>query len=148
MPIKLAKLSGQKVQKVKKVYPYKALLDLKKKLGSNIKVFWSDDLVSEINILNNCISIKRYVESPIQQIFSKSKITPDEFISVLSTRCLERDNGDVSRLLDAIHLKEYDIPSIIRKTHGVSYNDPLWFQFEGEEQLAAKDVLIKENLYV
>ena len=125
-----------------------SLLDLKKKLGAKIKVFWSDDLVSEIDISDTYICIKRYVKSPVKQIFSKTKMTPSEFINVLSTRCLERNNGDIPLVLRVTNLKEYDIPSVIRKTHGVSYNDPLWFQFEGEEHLAAKDILIKENLYV
>ena len=33
---------------------------------------------------------------------------------------------------------------IVRKTHGVSYNDYLWFRFPGEN-LRAEDVLVRDE---
>ena len=39
---------------------------------------------------------------------------------------------DINEILKQLGLKSYDPLEIVKKTHGVSYNDFLWFQFEGE----------------
>ena len=44
--------------------------------------------------------------------------------------------------LRALGLTEYKPLDIVRKTHGVSYNDFLWFRFPGEN-ISSKDVLVR-----
>ena len=124
-----------------------SFIDLRKALGSHIKVFWMDELVTNIFLRDKLVLVKRYDKSPVKQIFPKNRMTYSEFVDILSSRCWESENADMQRILQANDLKEYSIPYVIKKTHGVSYNDPLWFEFENEN-LSARDVLIKENLYV
>ena len=39
-------------------------------------------------------------------------------------------------------LSEYNPYEIVKHTHGVSYNDFIWFRFPGEK-LTSKDVLVR-----
>ena len=46
--------------------------------------------------------------------------------------------GDIKN----IGLSEYNPYEIVKHTHGVSYNDFIWFRFPGEK-LTSKDVLVR-----
>ena len=60
----------------------------------------------------------------------------------LKLRCFDEERTDSHEKLKAMGLKEYRPLDIVRKTHGVSYNDFLWFRFPGEN-ITAKDVLVR-----
>ena len=49
---------------------------------------------------------------------------------------------DIQELLNRIGLSEYNPQQIVRRTHGVSYNDYIWFRFPGE-RLTSRDVLVR-----
>ena len=61
---------------------------------------------------------------------------------ILELRCWERDRADINELLENIGLQEYNPQEIVRKTHGVSFNDYIWIRFPGEK-LTSKDVLVR-----
>ncbi len=61
---------------------------------------------------------------------------------ILELRCFEKGRADIPQILDRLGLNEYNPQELIRKTHGVSHNDYIWFRFPGEK-LTAKDVLVR-----
>ena len=61
---------------------------------------------------------------------------------ILELRCWDKQRSDITEILAHLGLKEYNPYEIVRKTHGVSYNDYIWFRFPGEK-LTSKDVLVR-----
>ena len=65
---------------------------------------------------------------------------------VFRRRCWEEDRDGLDNILNKLGLTHYDPLEIVKKTHGVSYNDFLWFQFEGE-RLFWKDVARATDMF-
>ncbi len=61
---------------------------------------------------------------------------------ILELRCWDKQRSDITEILAHLGLKEYNPYEIVRKTHGVSYNDYIWFRFPGEKR-TSKDVLVR-----
>jgi len=61
---------------------------------------------------------------------------------IMEMRCWEKGRPDINEILNHLGLSEYNPYEIVRKTHGVSYNDFIWFRFPGEK-LTSKDVLVR-----
>lgn len=87
----------------------------------------------------NEVTIKRFTLHPVKQIFSLDKMDIFGLSEVFRRRCWEEDRDGLDNILNKLGLTHYDPLEIVKKTHGVSYNDFLWFQFEGE-RLFWKDV--------
>ena len=62
---------------------------------------------------------------------------------ILRSRCIDEGRSDVGRVLKAMGLNEYNPLEIVRRTHGVSYNDYIWIRFPGEK-LRAEDVMVRD----
>ena len=45
----------------------------------------------------------------------------------------EKERPDIMEILKNIGLSEYNPYEIVKHTHGVSYNDFIWFRFPGEK---------------
>jgi len=107
--------------------------------GLEILCFWNDELVSFITVKNNKAKVQRFTEHPVKQIFHEGEIDLFRLSTILETRCWQRDCRNIDNYLKKLDIPYYDPLAIVKKTHGVSYNDFLWFRFNGES-LTWKDV--------
>ncbi len=107
------------------------------------EVFWKNELSSRVSVHKNRVHVSRYIIHPIRQIFHSDTITRHQLMEALRLRCFEEGRADIDVKLAAIGLTEYDPLEIVRRTHGVSYNDFIWIRFPGEK-LCAEDVLVRE----
>jgi len=110
--------------------------------GLEILCFWNDELVALVNVKNNRAKVQRFTEHPVKQIFRDDELDVFKLSSILETRCWLRDCRNIDNYLKKLDIQYYDPLAIVRKTHGVSYNDFLWFRFNGES-LTWKDVAPK-----
>lgn len=102
--------------------------------------YWKDEPVSEVHVENMRVYVKRFVKNhPIKQIFPVEEMDVFKLTEILKMRCWEDNRAELDALLKKIGVAFYDPLEIVRKTHGVSYNDFLWIQFRGEH-LRWKDV--------
>jgi hypothetical protein len=101
--------------------------------------FWKDEVVSYISIRDNKVKIQRFTLHPVKQIFNSDELDLYKFSCVLETRCWQRECKNIDNYLTKLNVPYYDPLAIIEKTHGVSYNDFLWFKQNGEN-LQWKDV--------
>lgn len=108
----------------------------------NFKTYWQDQLTAEVKIENNLVKIKRYDTNPAKQMFCKDTMQLFELGSILETRCWSEDRADLEFLLNSIGLHEYNVYEIVQKTHGVTVQDYIWIEFEGDH-LNAREVLKK-----
>jgi hypothetical protein len=109
----------------------------------DFSVMWKDEKTADVHADNSQVTIKRYTLHPAKQIFCKDKMTRYELGQIMKTRCWDEHRAGLERLLAALGLTEYNPYEICRKTHGVMYQDKIWFCYEGE-QLSYEDVAIKD----
>lgn len=108
----------------------------------SFELFWKDEIVSRISVRGSRAYISRFTTHPARQLFAAGQMSRDQVNRVLEMRCWDRNRPDLRDLLAHIGLDDYHPYEIVRRTHGVSWNDYLWFRFPGEA-LTAKDVLVR-----
>lgn len=106
--------------------------------GLEFICYWKDEPISEVHVNSTNVHIKRFSAHPVKQIFAQSNMDIFRLSKILETRCWQRESRNIDSYLKKLNLNYYDPLSIVRKTHGVSYNDFLWFQFKGEDLEWAK----------
>lgn len=106
--------------------------------GLEFTCYWKDEPISEVHVNSTNVHIKRFSSHPVKQIFAQSNMDIFRLSKILETRCWQRESRNIDNYLKKLNLNYYDPLSIVRKTHGVSYNDFLWFQFKGEDLEWAK----------
>lgn len=116
----------------------------KEKLIDNYRfeVFWKDRIVSRVTVTGKDAHISRYTMHPAHQLFASSRMSRHQINQIFEMRCWDRNRPDILQLLAGIGLTEYNPRQIVRRTHGVTWNDYLWFRFPGEA-LTDRDVLIR-----
>lgn len=106
------------------------------------EVYWKDQITARVYVKKKDVIISRYSDNPGRQLFAEKKMTRYQLGKILELRCFEKGRADINDILTHLGLKEYNPYEIIKKTHGVSYNDFIWFRFPGEK-LTSKDVLVR-----
>lgn len=102
--------------------------------------YWKDEPMAEVHVENMKVYVKRFVKDhPVKQIFPVEEMDVFKLTEILKSRCWEDNRAGLDVLLKKIGVSFYDPLEIVKKTHGVSYNDFLWIQFRGEH-LSWKDV--------
>lgn len=106
------------------------------------EVFWKNELSARVAVKNDRVHVSRFIDHPIRQLFSGEVISRNQLNQILRLRCFDEHRADCSEKLHALGLREYNPLEIVKITHGVTYNDYLWFRFPGEK-LSASDVLVR-----
>lgn len=106
------------------------------------EVYWKDEITARVYINANEVLVSRFTDNPGKQLFAQKKMTRYQLGKILELRCWEKERADIGEILRNLGLNEYNPYEIVRKTHGVSYNDFIWFRFPGEK-LTSKEVLVR-----
>lgn len=108
----------------------------------SFEVFWKDEIVASVRVKGASVEVSRFSNHPGKQLFYSTRMTRFQLNQIFEMRCIEKERPDISLILRHLGLNEYNPLEIVRKTHGVSYNDYIWFRFPGE-RLCSKDVLVR-----
>ena len=108
----------------------------------SFEVFWKDEITARVSVRGSKVHVSRYCRHPVKQLFAQENMTRYQLNKILEMRCFEKERGDIWEILEHLGLEEYNPQEMVKKTHGVSYNDYIWFRFPGEN-LTAKDVLVR-----
>lgn len=108
----------------------------------SFEVFWRDEITARVSVKGSKVHVSRYCSHPVKQLFAQENMTRYQLNKILEMRCFEKERGDIRQILEYLGLKEYNPQEMVKRTHGVSYNDYIWFRFPGEK-LTAKDVLVR-----
>ena len=106
------------------------------------EVYWKDEITARVYVRGKDVVVSRFTDNPGKQLFADKKMTRYQLGRILELRCWDKQRSDITEILAHLGLKEYNPYEIVRKTHGVSYNDYIWFRFPGEK-LTSKDVLVR-----
>ena len=128
----------------------KECIQLKKEIAKvepeeySFEVYYKNEISARVSVRKSKVHVSRYIIHPINQLFCSDTITRNQLNEIYKLRCFDENRYDAADKLRAMGLSEYNPQKIVRITHGVSYNDYLWFRFPGEK-LRAEDVLVREE---
>ena len=108
----------------------------------SFEVYWKDEIMARVYVKKKNVIVSRFSDNPGRQLFAEKKMTRYQLGKILELRCFEKGRPDIDEILNHLGLKEYNPYEIVRKTHGVSHNDFIWFRFPGEN-ITSKDVLVR-----
>ncbi|MCD7717478.1 MAG: hypothetical protein LUI39_13725 [Lachnospiraceae bacterium] len=101
-----------------------------------------DRKTADVEIRNNEVSVKKYTTRMDEQPFYSGPADMERIYGFLEGRCMNRNRNCLGEYLDWLGLDEYDPYEIVKKTHGVMWEDFLWLKFPGED-ISWKDVRIR-----
>lgn len=109
-------------------------------------IMWKNDKMADVVMnQNTCkVSVKKYSEHPLHQPFHMRNIGVRNIYDFVKRRVFEESRPDKAELLSHLNLKEYNPYAIVRRTHGVSYDDYLWIKFEDDTDLTWEKVHIRD----
>ena len=107
--------------------------------NEDFSVFWEDEKTADVKIAESAATITRYTTNPAKQIFSKDEIPLFELGEILTWRCWDKNRENIEKYLYKLGLTEFNPYKICRKTHGVMFQDKIWFRYKNET-LSWKDV--------
>ena len=114
----------------------------------NFSVLWKNEVVAEVSVTEDekgfktLNYIKRYTEDIAKQPFGGDRLDLPRVYEFLENRWFERARADVPEQLEYLGLTEYNPWEIVKKTHGVMFEDFIWIRFEGEN-ITWEDVKIR-----
>lgn len=121
---------------------YSTLLKLSNFFGSSIEdlfssfsdftLYWKDEKIADVVLSNDRVLVTRYSENPVKQLFYKDELTYYELGEILLWRCWDKNRENIEKYLYTLGLSEFNPYKICRLTHGVMYQDKIWFKFAGE----------------
>ena len=98
----------------------------------DFSVFCEDEKTADVIICENQVHIRRYTTNPAKQIFSCDSISLFELGEILKWRCWDEHRENIEKYLFKLGLTEFNSYKICRKTHGVMFQDKIWFKYNGE----------------
>lgn len=110
----------------------------------SLEVWWKNRLTAKVHSEGTKVYVESTEKNPMKRLFPNMTLSRYQASEVLKMRCWDPGRPDIRELLAACGLTKYVPLDIVRKTHGVSYNDFLWIKFPGED-LRAEDVLVRTD---
>ena len=110
----------------------------------SLEVWWKNRLTAKVHSKGTKVYVESTEKNPMKRLFPNMTLSRYQASEVLKMRCWDPGRPDIRELLAACGLTKYVPLDIVRKTHGVSYNDFLWIKFPGEN-LRAEDVLVRTD---
>ena len=110
----------------------------------SLEVWWKNRLTAKVHSEGTKVYVESTEKNPLKRLFPNMTLSRYQASEVLKMRCWDPGRPDIKELLAACGLTKYIPLDIVRKTHGVSYNDFLWIKFPGEN-LKAEDVLVRTD---
>jgi|SRR5690606_22194414 len=102
----------------------------------NFEVLWRDELVAKVSVdfKRQKVVAEQFTTNPLRKAFPKGtdNLKVSDVLDFLESRCFPRERADRDKVLESIELNYYRPLHIVRKTHGVQFDDFMWVRFEGE----------------
>ena len=98
----------------------------------DFSVLWEDEKTADVTISENQAHIIRYTTNPVKQIFSKEELSLYELGEILKYRCWDQKRENIEKYLYKLGLTDFNPYKICRKTHGVMFQDKIWFRYKDE----------------
>lgn len=98
-------------------------------------VMWKDEKTADVFVSDDhkTVEIKKYSDVIYKMPFGGNNDTIERVYNFISERWIPAARPDMKDRLHDLGLTEYNPWEIIKKTHGVMWEDFIWIKFEGED---------------
>lgn len=103
-------------------------------------VMFKEMKTAHVEVKNNQVKVDSYSNNPFMQPFQMKNPNMFDVHEFFVDRWFEPIRPDYQQLCDAVGVPDKNIYKIVRKTHGICYEDLLWVRFEGEENLTWEEL--------
>ena len=96
--------------------------------------FWKDKHTSDVIISADRKEVfyKKYPHELTEVPFEFDNPAVDQMYDFICSRCVPAGRTLINEYLEYLGLKEYNPYEIVKKTHGVMFEDFMWLKFPGE----------------
>lgn len=109
----------------------------------NFQVMRENYPVATISIQNGRLAkVEKYTNEYYNQPFKYEPVTLEFVLDFLQSRAIQPDKQNIVQILERLGLDHYNTLEILRKTHGVDFDDFYWIKFEGEN-ISYDDVRVR-----
>ena len=91
-----------------------------------------EKVVAHISIDGVSIKQELFTKNILDIPIVKNNPTINDLYDFFESRIFPRERADKDDLLELLGLKEYNPYEIVKKTHGLHYDDFRWIKFKGE----------------
>jgi hypothetical protein len=99
----------------------------------------------EYDYTKNYIYFENYVDRPVMLPFGiKKEVTLNDLKDFFQSRCFPKERPSCKQMLRALGVPFYEPELIVRKTHGLQYEDYLWLRFD-DEVINYDDIKIRKD---
>lgn len=95
-------------------------------------VMFKEEAVAHIVVNNKLCEVDTYNNIPYKQPFFKKPVTRGYVNAFLEKRVVPKDKANIEEVLNQLNVKAYNVIEILKKTHGVSFDDFFWVKFNNE----------------
>ena len=96
------------------------------------QVFRKKTLTADVSISGKTINVIVFTDNRLDTCGFYPGMDVYQAGECIKLRCFPEDRKNSDDLLKTLGLDYYDPWEIVKKTHGLMYNDYSWFKFEGE----------------
>lgn len=108
-------------------------------------VMFENEKVADCIIKDNCLThFRRYTNISFKQPFLQKTVNLQDINYFLKDRCIPADKINMQEILESLGLKDYDVIDILKKTHGLDYDDFIWIKFS-DENIKYNDIRIRNG---
>ena len=107
------------------------------------QIMYKNEITADVTITGHEVKVITYTDDRIKTCGFYNGIDLLGVAENMEMRCFPEDTANADELLKAMGLSSYNPFDIVKKTHGLMYNDFSWFRFEGEE-ISYEDIAIRK----
>lgn len=94
------------------------------------------------DLQNNKVQVVRYTDSFLDNPLPRGNLNIFDLYDFIEGRCFPRSRANAKEVLASLNLTEYNPYEIVKKTHGIQWDDFYWIRFKGEN-LTYNDVKVR-----
>ncbi|MFF2092707.1 hypothetical protein [Paenibacillus sp. NPDC058174] len=108
---------------------------------SQFEVLEHDQVIAKVKLDYSNQNVEVWQDDKVSPVFlpfpGKKKVLVSDVLDYFESRCLPRTRHHIDKVLQSLGLSDYVPADIVKKTHGVLYDDYVWIRFAGEELTCA-----------
>lgn len=115
------------------------MMDINKFIAPPLQfeVLEHDRVIAKVKLHYMNQTVEVWQDDTVEPVFlpfpGKSKVLVSDVLDYFESRCVPRTRHHIDKILQSMGLQEYVPTDIVKKTHGVLYDDYVWIRFSGEE---------------
>ena len=100
----------------------------------DFEIFYKEAVIARVVVdrERQIVDVKQFTDHPVHKQFKQENITMQDIAKWLRNRCFPETRFNKEQLLQDLGLKTYSPLAIVKKTHGLQFEDYYWVRFQGE----------------